>query len=373
MTSVEAVQRATSSNSPPKIALVHDFLVSRGGAERVALSMARAFPEAVIHTALHNAGATFDGFGSHQIKPLPIDKIGWFRNHHRASLPLLQTSFSRRVIEADVVLCSSSGFSHNVTTTGRKIIYCHTPARWLHDQERYLDRFGPLARGAARWLSRSSLRRDGQAMIVADRILANSSVIRDQIRDAYGREASVVPPCSSLSLEESSTPIDGIEPGFVFCPSRALGYKRLDVLLEAARRLPQHQFVQVGDGPDLARLRAEAPSNVRLLGDVTDGEVRWGYENASVVALTSAEDFGLVPLEATAHGVMSAVPHARGFLDHVVDGENGWFYEFGDADGLAAVISDGHHVRAEIPADDALGEERFAAALQQIVQEVLAS
>lgn len=368
-----ALRRSRRSKDRPRVALVHDFLVSRGGAERVALSMARAFPDAVVHTALHSPELTFEGFRNHRIQPLAIDNLPGLHRHHRASLPLLQTAFARRVIDADVVVCSSSGFAHNVTTSGSKIVYCHTPARWLHDQERYLNRFGPVARTAAHWLTKGSLRRDGHSMITADRILANSSVIAEQIRDAYGREAAVVPPCSSLALDDALEALPGVEPGFVFCPSRALGYKRLDVLVAAARALPDRNFVQVGDGPDLGRLMAEAPDNLKFFGDVSDASVRWAYSNAAVVALTSAEDFGLVPLEARAYGLMSIVPRARGFLDHVTPGENGWFYEFGDAAELAAVIEARFDVRAVAPEDDALGERRFVAALTAVVDEVRGS
>lgn len=370
MTAIDPRASAAATNAGTRIALVHDFLVSRGGAERVALSMARAFPDAEIHTALHEPSATFQGFRDHTIVPLRIDSVPGLRRHHRASLPLLQRAFERRIIDADVVVCSSSGFAHHINTTGRKVVYCHTPARWLHDQQRYLDRFGPVARSAAKWLTRNSLRRDGQAMIAADEILANSSVISEQILDAYGRTATVVPPCSSLALDAPTSPIPAVEPGFVFCPSRAIGYKRLDVLVDVALRLPDIEFVQVGAGPDLERLRSRAPKNLRLFGDVPDSHVRWAYRNAALVALTSAEDFGLVPIEAQAHGLMSVVPEARGFLDHVVDGANGWFYEFGDVEHLTGVIRDGLGTRAIPPEADPLGEQRFADSLSAIVEKV---
>lgn len=370
MTAIDPRWRSTATNGGVRVALAHDFLVSRGGAERVALSMARAFPDAEIHTALHDASATFQGFRDHPIVPLGIDAVPGLRRHHRASLPLLQRAFERRVIDADVVVCSSSGFAHHVKTTGRKVVYCHTPARWLHDQERYLDRFGPVARSAAKWLGRGSRRRDAQAMMAADEIIANSSVISGQILDAFGQTATVVPPCSSLTLDAWTDPIARVDPGFVFCPSRALGYKRLDVLVDAAERLQDIQVLQVGAGPDLKRLRSRAPKNLRLLGDVPDSQLRWAYRNAAIVALTSAEDFGLVPIEAQAHGLMSVVPEARGFLDHVVDGVNGWFYDFGDAEQLATVIRDGLGTRATPPAVDPLGERRFGDVLREVVENV---
>ena len=356
----------------PSVAIVHDFLVGRGGAERVALTMAKTFPGAEIHTALFDAQRTFAGFADHDVRPLPIDRLPIVHRHHRATLPILQPAFQRRVIDADVVLCSSSGFAHLIGTTGRKLVYCHTPARWLTDQDRYLQRFGPVTRFAARCLTRPSLGRDRDAMLDADRIVANSHVIKHQLAEQYGADAEVVHPCSSLQVDGPVDPLPGIEPGFVFSPARPLGYKRLDLLVSAARQLPNLTFVQVGEGPDLDRLRAQAPRNLHLLGSVSDARLRWAYRHASIVALTSAEDFGLVPVEAAAHGLMSVVPHARGFLDHVVDGHNGWFYEFGNAEAFAAVIAERIDERAPVPEQDPLGEARFAAELRRLVDEVAA-
>jgi len=371
VTATETACVPAAGDSLPSVAIAHDFLVSRGGAERVVLAMARAFPQAPVHTALHHPAATFDGFTDHEIRPLAINRLPWLHRHYRASLPLLQVAFARRVIDADIVLCSSSGFAHNVVTTGQKLVYCHTPARWLHDRERYLDRFGPVARGAAKLLTTRAHRRDIRAMRGADRILANSVAIGDQILEVYDRSSEVVAPCSSLDLDAEIQPLEGVEPGFVFCPARALGYKRLDVLVGAARRLPQTRFVQVGHGPDLARLRRAAPPNLRLLGEVSDAQLRWAYSNAAVVALTSAEDFGLVPVEARAHGLMSIVPNARGLLDHVEDGVNGWLYALGDDLALSELIETNTGVRASVPAADPLGEQRFTSALRRVVNDLV--
>ncbi len=58
--------------------------------------------------------------------------------HHRAAPPLLAPSFSSLRISADVVFCSSSGSAHGASVDGRKVVYCHTPPRWLYQSECYL-------------------------------------------------------------------------------------------------------------------------------------------------------------------------------------------------------------------------------------------
>lgn len=120
------------------VALVHDYLTQRGGAERVVLSLRRAFPDAPIYTSLYDPAGTFPEFGAADVQPLPLNLLAPLRRRHRLALGLLAPSFSRLRVEADVVVCSSSGWAHGTAATGRKIVYCHAPARWLYQGERYL-------------------------------------------------------------------------------------------------------------------------------------------------------------------------------------------------------------------------------------------
>src|SRR4051812_41290878 len=104
-----------------RVAIVHDYLTQRGGAERVALEMTRAFPDATLYTTVFNPEATFDGFASVNIKVVPwLDRIPAARSDARLALPLLPAAVSGIDIDADVVLCSSSGWSHGVRTRGKK-------------------------------------------------------------------------------------------------------------------------------------------------------------------------------------------------------------------------------------------------------------
>jgi hypothetical protein len=134
----------------PTVALVHDYLTQRGGAERVVLAMARAFPGAPIHTSVHWPPGTFPEFASLDVRPGTLQRIGPLRRHHRIGLPLYPLAFGRTEIDAEVTLCSSSGWAHGVRTTGAKVVYCHAPARWLYQTDRYLgaSRAGRVAPAA---------------------------------------------------------------------------------------------------------------------------------------------------------------------------------------------------------------------------------
>jgi len=106
-----------------RVAISHDYLTQRGGAERVVLSMLRAFPRAPLYTSLYDAEGTFPEFRGADVHVTGLDRITPLRRHHRLALPLLPATFSRLRVSADVVLCSSSGWAHATRVDGKKIVY----------------------------------------------------------------------------------------------------------------------------------------------------------------------------------------------------------------------------------------------------------
>src|SRR5581483_232758 len=103
----------------------------RGGAERVVLSLAHAFPGAPLYTSLYEPAGTFPAFADLDVRTMRLNRLAMLRRDHRLALPLLAPAFSQLRVEADVTVCSSSGWAHGARTSGRKVVYCHTPARWL--------------------------------------------------------------------------------------------------------------------------------------------------------------------------------------------------------------------------------------------------
>jgi glycosyltransferase involved in cell wall biosynthesis len=311
----------------PPVAIVHDYLTQHGGAERVVLTMAEAFPEAAVHTSFYDPDGTFPAFFEHRVRTQPINRIGPLRSHPRAALPLLAASFSRELIDADVVLCSSSGWAHGVLTTGRKVVFCYTPARWLYQGDRYLgDRPRPVARTALALLAPPLRRWDRRSAASADRYLVTSTEVRRRVQQRYRRDAEVIPPPPAIGAEHPRRPLERIEPGYWLCVSRFLAYKHVDAVVEAFAALPGERLVLVGTGPQEAALRASAGPNVTVAGRVDDDELAWLYANCQAVVLASHEDYGLVPLEAAGFGRPAVVLEWGGFLDTVVPGSTGLFF-----------------------------------------------
>lgn len=255
----------------PRVAIAHDYLTQRGGAERVVLALSRAFPEAPIYTTIYDPEGTFPDFADREIVTSPLSRIPALRHDHRRALPLLAPVSSRLRVDADVTVASSSGWAHGFATTGRTLVYCHNPARWLYQADEYLGDAGRRSptRLALGVLTTPLRRWDRRAAARADRYLANSGVVRERVARAYGIEADVVPPPPGL---DSSGPQEAhpelaawADRPFWLVVSRLLPYKNVDVALEAFRGRPGERLVVVGAGPERDRLVAAAPDNVRIV------------------------------------------------------------------------------------------------------------
>lgn len=355
--------------SAPSVAIVHDFLTIKGGSERVALALTQAYPDAPLHTSLYHPDRTFPEFASVDVRPGPLNRIPRFRADHRLALPFLAPAFRSVRIDADVVICSSAGFAHHVRTTGTKVVYCHTPARWLYDTTRYVSGWGRLVGTAVGAIRPVLGPLDRAAMAEASLVIANSADIAAEVEAIYNQKPVVISPCSSLALNGPVEPISDLAPGFVLCPSRTLGYKRLDVLVEAAALLPDLQFLHIGDGPHRSAL-VDAPANLRSVGAVDDAQLRWAYRNARAVAITCAEDFGLVPMEANAHGLTSVVPRARGLIGQPALAERGIFYQYGQAADLARAVAETEPPRHRTVHPDRLGLGQFVEAISTNVANI---
>jgi glycosyltransferase involved in cell wall biosynthesis len=308
-------------------ALVHDSLTQRGGAERVALSLAQALERPPLYTTLYENETTFPEFAELDVRTLPINEIGLMRRHHRLALPVLAPLLSHLRIRADVTVCSSSGWAHGAHVEGRTVVYCHTPARWLYQEERYLDGRSFLGRIALNATRRSLERWDKRAASSADRYLANSTATARSVEQLYGIEAEVVHPPATIDSGAERRPVPGVEPGYVLCVSRLLPYKNVDSVIDAFKALPSERLVVAGDGPELGRLTERAGPKVSLLGSVAEPELRWLYANASGLVGASFEDFGLTPIEAALFGKPTAALRFGGYLDTVIEGHTGLFFD----------------------------------------------
>lgn len=366
------------------VAIAHDYLTQRGGAERVAQIMVEAFPGAPLYTTLFERDATFPEFRELDVHTSVLNRVPALRADHRLGLALYAPVVSRMTVDADVLLASSSGWAHGMSSTGRKVVYCHAPARWLYQAENYL---GPDEGNVAARLRRRaaiaslavlspSLRRwDRRQALTADRYLVNSSVIQRAVRDTYGIDAELLFPPPALDPDGAQTPVDGLDGPFVLSVARLLPYKNVDAVISAVARIDGLSLAVVGRGPDVDRLRALAGTDpdIHLLGGVSDGELRWLYDHCLGLVAASYEDFGLTPLEAAAFGKPVAALHAGGYLDTVDPLVNGLYFETptsGDVrQGIARMIDQEWSPASIHEHAERFSRARFTGRLRDIVAE----
>ena len=363
----------------PRVALAHDYLTQRGGAERVVLSLLKAFPDAPLYTNLYDPDGTFPEFRDARIITSGLNRVGFLRRDHRKALPLLAVSTNSLRIDADVVVASSTGWAHGFPTTGRKLVYCHSPARFLYLSEQYLGDAPALspARLALRALRPALIRWDQRAARSADRYLCNSSVIRQRIRDVYGIDAEVVPPPAGVRAEGDQAPVaslqDWVDEGWYQVVSRLMPYKNVQQVVEAFRGLPD-KLVIIGRGPLGAELRPTLPPNVRLFEGLSDAELRWTYAHSRALIAASHEDFGLTPLEAGAFGKPCLALHAGGYLDTIAPGVNGAFFPQATPEAIRDAVAAHRGSAWDVPAIlqhvDAFSEDRFIARLRAAVADL---
>lgn len=302
---------------PESVAVVHDYLNQCGGAERVALELARTWPEGRLYTSLYRPESTFRDFEHIDIRVSALNRLPVDAGF-RALAPLYPLAFrSLGVLSEDVVISSSSGWAHGVRTSPGTlhIVYCHTPARWLYRRDQHLGRalgprlLAPLLRPLRRW--------DQAAARRADVYVANSRQVQDRIRDLYGRQAEVIYPPVDV---DRFTPRPRGERLLVI--SRLLPYKRVDLIVRAATRAGIGLDV-VGLGPQLAELRRLAGPTVTFQGRVEEKAMIELIEGCRAVCLAGTEDFGMAPVEAGAAGKPVVAYAEGGALETVQDGVNG--------------------------------------------------
>jgi glycosyltransferase involved in cell wall biosynthesis len=148
----------------------------------------------------------------------------------------------------------------------------------------------------------------------------------------------VLHPPSSLDPDGPAEPVPDIVPGFLLTVARLLPYKHVSETIDAFRLLPGRRLIVVGDGPGRAGLEASLPGNVRLLGDVSDVRLRWLYANCAGLVAASREDFGLTPVEAAAFGKPVAALSFGGYLDSVISGLNGAFFDRPEPGAISAAV-----------------------------------
>ncbi|MFA6522809.1 MAG: glycosyltransferase [Candidatus Peribacteraceae bacterium] len=324
-----------------KIALVHELLIMRGGAEKVLRILAEMFPKAPIYTLLYDEKKLGNWFSRERVRFSTLQKWADLNplphryNHH------LYLRHFPQVVEAwdfsgfDLVISSSSAFAHGIITNGtpKHLCYVHSPARYLWDRTHdVLDRasegmLGPLKRAH---LSRTfhKLRTwDAEAADRPDRLLAASKTVQRRIELYWQRKSTVIyPPIDDCWLQEHPHHQVPHSREYYFVASTLVPYKKIDLAIDACNRR-NATLVIAGEGPDRKRLERMAGPTVEFIGYKNEEGLRNLYTNARATIFPGDEDFGLVPLESLACGTPVIAYGSGGALETLSEDTAEFFTE----------------------------------------------
>jgi glycosyltransferase involved in cell wall biosynthesis len=320
--------------SAPRVAIVHYWLVSMRGGERVLERLLHLFPGADIFTHVYDDRKMSATIRASKVTTTWINQLPFSRNLYQYYLPLMPMALEELDLSAyDLVISSESGPAKGIITSPHAIhlCYCHSPMRYLWDHYHlYRKDANLLAKAAMPFLYHRLRQWDLSSSARVDTMVANSHFIQDRIRKFWRRESEVIHPPVETRLFTPSLDVDD----HYLWVGQMVPYKRPDLAVAAFNRsgLP---LLMVGEGGMLKKLRAIAKPNIRFVSRLDFNELRKAYARARALVFTAEEDFGIVPVEAMASGRPVLAYGRGGVLDTVVPGETGLFFDSQDPDALA--------------------------------------
>jgi len=289
-----------------RVAIVHDWLYTMGGAEQVLRELLRCYPHADVFT-LFDVLSPEDRakIGFTKAKTSFLQNMPFIRKMHRKYLPLMPIAIEQFDLSGyDLVISSSYAVAKGVITGPNQlhVSYVHSPMRYAWDlQHAYLNESGYTA-GIKSALARALLHRmriwDVRTAHGPDAMIANSHFVAKRIKKVYGRDATVIYPPVTMPTETIDRPVGA----HFLAASRLVPYKKIEAVIQAFAELPDLRLVVAGDGPDAARLKAMAGPNVSFAGFVSDAHLRELMGTARAFVFAAEEDFGIIVVEAQAEG-----------------------------------------------------------------------
>ncbi|MFO0599185.1 MAG: glycosyltransferase [Myxococcaceae bacterium] len=332
------------------MALVHDWLLTWRGGEKVLEAIAELFPSAPIFTLFHDPADMSPGIESHRVVSSWLDRLPGARTRHRHFLPLMPAAIrALDVGEVDLVISSSHCVAKGVRAPrgARHLSYVHAPLRYMWD--RFDDYFGPghastPVRLAARALRPWLRAWDVASAVQVDRFVANSAHVARQIEQRYARVARTIhPPVELGRFTQGSLEGTG-EGGYFLCLGALAPYKRLDLAIEVFRRNGRTLWI-AGSGQS-SRWLSDLPPNIKALGQVSDAELPALLRNARALVFPGVEDFGITPLEAQATGRPVIAFAGGGALETVLP-TTGLFFHEQTIDSLETAVAEFDAFEAE--------------------------
>lgn len=317
-----------SGSDHMRIALVHDYLVQCGGAERVLECFTELFPHAPIYTIVYNKEFMHGMFEGKNIRTSFLQKVPFSRSQHRIFPPLMPMAIEQFDFSLyDIVLSDSSSFAKGIITSPETlhICYMHNPMRFAWDDcQKYTEEFYfpssikkivPFLMNRIRIWDRVSAERP-------DKIVANSRFVARRIKKYYKRDVTVINP----PIDINRFNISNEREDYFLIVGRLMSYKRFDIVIKAFNKLGLKLKI-IGRGPEYDRFKKIARKNIEFLGRVSDDDLPKFFAECRAFIFPQEEDFGITAIEALASGRPLIAFRGGDIPEHMEEGKTGIFFE----------------------------------------------
>lgn len=366
-----------------KTAIVHDWLVTYAGAEKVLEQILLEFPDADLYSVVDFIPDNNRGFISYKKSNIStIQKLPFAKEKYRTYLPIMTLAIEQfDLSEYNLIISSSHAVAKGVITGPDQlhISYVHSPIRYAWDlQHQYLKEAG-LSKGLKGLIAKSIMHYirhwDYRTANGVDHFISNSEFISRRIWKVYRRESKVIYPPVDVNAFEFSDKKEE----FYLTASRMVPYKKIDLIVEAFSQMPDRKLIVIGDGPDFNKVKSKAGPNVTLLGYQPFYVLKEYMQRASAFVFAAEEDFGITPVEAQACGT-PVIAFGKGGALETVCGLNrnnptGLFFHKQDVDSIKEAIGifeeEKKNILPENCRENALrfSNERFRREIKEYVDE----
>jgi glycosyltransferase involved in cell wall biosynthesis len=351
-----------------KVAIIHYWLDSYRGGEKVVETLCEIYPQADIYTHIYKPENLPEIITKHKVSTTFISKLPFASKYYRHYLPLMPIALKLLNLKKyDLIISSESGPAKGIRkgANALHVCYCHSPMRYIWDMEKeYIDSFKRKVKREKLkekekcssnfvfriqsmlspvycllyvflWKITACYMRcwDKHSSKNVDYFIANSKFIAARIRKFYKRKSTVIhPPCEINRFNLKTN-----KENFYLCASQLVEYKKVKMVVEAFNELGLSLCV-IGIGNELDKIKKIAKNNIQILGKVSDKVLKEKFESCKAFVYAGKEDFGIVFVEAIAAGAPIIAFGKGGVRDIVKNGKTGLFFKNQTSESIAELV-----------------------------------